>query len=155
MNGTEAGLPLDERIDIQFKNLEAGLADLGGKVERVWTQRRADKRAALEENEARHREVMTAIQKVNGTVRDHGERLHGIDTRCSIYHAGSRADPTVASPGSRGDPTAASPGKPPMDPVTKMAVQAGGAAGSTVAALWIVYQIIAAIIEAARAGAIA
>lgn len=129
-------MELTERIDVRLAALEAGIG-------RVWSQRRVDKREAKVDAETRHKELLSAIRNVNGTVRTHGERLVRVETRCDANHTQVQK---VTS--GEFDLTGGASKQ-------RMAAQIGGYAGGTVAALYIVWQIIVRVIEAIQAAQVA
>ena len=127
---------MTERIDGRLAALETA-------VEKVWSQRRIDKREAKVDAEQRHKELMAAIKNVNGTVRDHGERIVAVETQCRLHHRGGSAPLGDLLPDG-GDAIEKADNR-------KLAAQVGGYAGGTVAALWIVYQLVVRVIEAIQA----
>jgi hypothetical protein len=135
-------MELTERIDGRLEALE-------GSVEKIWSQRRTDKREARADAEARHKEVMGAIRQVNGTVREHGERLASVETRCLLNHNG-----TGPSPGASGELEVPGAVTAKLDPITRLAMQAGGSAAGAIALLWLVLKIIERVLEAAQAGGV-
>jgi hypothetical protein len=141
----ERGTDLSDRIDGRLDNLETGMASLTRGIEKVWAQRRTDREQATLEARTRHKEVMDALREMNGTVRNHGERLVAQETRCVLHHgdalSGEVGEARMPQDSSR------------IDPQTRLAMQAGGWAGGAVAVLWIAWQIIETVVKAVQSGA--
>lgn len=126
--------------------IEGRLDTLDKSVEKVWTQRRIDKREGKADAEQRHSEVMAAIGRVNGTVREHGERLAKVETRCVLHHDGR-------APAFSGELEVPGAAGARVDPITRLAMQAGGSAAGAIALLWLVLQILERVLSAVQAGA--